>query len=79
MFQERCLHGMQCFGRTQTFNGGDLISIVQECEVEAGEYSSPVHVHRTRAALPMVATLPSSRECNRFSEAIQQRCSRIKS
>src|SRR5258707_12641947 len=78
-FQERRVHWMQCFRRTQPFSGGDLMSVVHQGQVEAGEHSSAVHVHGTRAALPMVAALSGSCERNRFSEAIKQRCSRIKS
>jgi hypothetical protein len=34
-------------------------------------------MHRTRATLPVIATLSCSRKRNRFAEAIQQRGARI--
>jgi hypothetical protein len=53
------------------------MSIVHEGEIEAREHALTIDMHGARAALPMVATLLRSGECDGFAYAIQQCCSRI--
>src|SRR5579864_5257864 len=71
------LHRMQRIRSSQPFDGSDLFPIKQERQRKARNDTPAVHMHSARAALPMIAALFRSGERNRFTNAIEQRCSRI--
>ena len=74
---ERRLHRMQCVGRAQALDGGDLVPVVHQGEAQAGIHAPAVHMHRARAALPVIAALFRSGEGDGLAEAIEQRRPRI--
>jgi len=71
------LHGMQCAGRAQAFNRGDLFPVVHQGQAKAGVNAPAIHMHRARAALPVIATLLGAGERDGFTDAIEQRGSRV--
>ena len=74
---ERRLHRMQCIGRPQTFDRGDLAAIVQQCQAQARIHAATIYVHGAGAALAMVAAFFRAGQCDRFANAIQERRPRI--
>ena len=68
---------MQRVGRAEALNGCDLFPVVHHGQAKARIHAPAVHMHRTCAALPVVAALLRSGESNGLTEAIQQRRPRI--
>src|SRR5437764_12778117 len=55
VLDERRLHRVQRVGAREPLHRRDLVALMHHGEREAGEVAAPVHVHRARAALAMVA------------------------
>jgi hypothetical protein len=77
MLYESGLDRMQCLTVRETFDGGDLIAFVHHGKRKTRIDASPVHVHGTCTALPVVTALLGSRHPKLLSECIEQSCASI--
>src|SRR4051812_31063873 len=57
VFNKGGLHGVQLVWRAESFNGGDGVTLVHDCESQAGIDSSPASDHCACAALALIAPL----------------------
>lgn len=72
MLKESFLYGMQVAVPGQTFDGRDLVPLMHDGEGQARINPAPIHVDRTRPALPMVATFLRSEHLQIFPQRIQE-------
>src|SRR5215469_13050688 len=71
------LHGMKITRLAETFDGGDLISLMHYRERETRIHPASVDMDRTRSALPVVTPFFGAGYSNVLAEAIEQGCTRI--
>lgn len=64
---------MEILGLTYSFDGGDSIAIMRDGYSEAGVYTTAIYMHRTCAALTMVAAFFSASQLERLSQEIKKR------
>ncbi len=77
MVQKRLLYRMQLAILLQPFNGRDLIHLVHHRKAQARIHPPPIHMNRTRAALPMVTALLRAKHLQVLAQRIQQRHTRL--
>ena len=58
---------MEFFAIGQTFYGRDLVAFMRDSETEAGIDAPPVHQHRARATLAVVASFLRAGEMQPFA------------
>jgi hypothetical protein len=78
MLQKRCLHRMQLPIPFESFDGGNLVSLVHDGKSQTGIYPPSVHMYRTGSALAVIATFFRAEELQVFAQRIKQRYPRLK-
>jgi hypothetical protein len=72
MLDESGLHRVQAPGPAQALDGGDPRVLVHDGQREAGNDPPPVHEHRARAALPLIAALFGAGEAQVLAQRVEQ-------
>lgn len=78
VIEKRLLHRMQrAIGRSDAFYGRDALAMRLHGKREAGDDAAIIHMHRARAALPVVTALLRAAQTKPLSQRIEERGARI--